>query len=143
MRRLGIALALLALSACGDDDDGGTAATPTPTARACTEIGCLDGVSVDVNRVPRGARVTLCIDGRCQPAQVAAPILYTVSGPLERSSGDAARISITVRRDGRTIARTAKRFEVRTERPNGPGCPPLCRFVNARFDFPSRTLEES
>jgi hypothetical protein len=144
MRRLGIALALLALSGCGDDD--GTArepSPPVPTAQPCTEIGCLDSVEVDVNRAPRGARVTLCIDGRCQPAQTASPVIYSVRGPLERSSGDAVRVSITVRKGGRTIARETKRFAVQTDRPNGPNCPPVCRFVHASFDLPSRTLRQS
>jgi hypothetical protein len=142
MRRSAIALVLLALSGCGGDGDG-DAAEPAPTARACTEIGCVDSVDVQLKRVPRGARVRLCVDGSCQPAKRAgSPRLYSVNAPLERGSGDRVRVTVTVRTAGRTIARVAARFTVRTARPNGPGCPPVCRFVNASFDVPSRTLQE-
>jgi hypothetical protein len=141
VKRLAAALALLLLAGCGDEvPEGGPAPGPGPTDRACTEIGCVDSVAVDLDRVPRGARVTLCVDGRCQPAQ--APQLYTVSAPLERGSGERVRVTVTVRRGGRTLARAAKTFAVRKDRPNGPGCPPVCRFVNASFDVPSRTLQE-
>ena len=141
MKRLAVALALLPLAGCGEVPGGGPA--PSPVPQACTEIGCLDSVAVDLDRVPRGARVTLCVDGRCQPAQESSPQLDTVSAPLGRGSGDRVRVTGTVRRGGRTLARAAKTFAVRKDRPNGPGCPPVCRFVNARFDVSSRTLQET
>jgi hypothetical protein len=144
VKRLAVTLALLALAGCGDEvPAGGPAPGPGPGQRACTEIGCNDSVSVDLDRLPRGARVTLCVDGRCQPAQDVSPQLYTAMAPLARGSGNRVRVTLTVRRGGRTLARVAKTFAVRKDRPNGPGCPPVCRFVNASFDVPSRTLQES
>ena len=140
MGRFAIALALLALSGCGDGAGG---PAPEPTGRTCTEIGCVDSVDVQVKRMPRGGRVRLCVDGRCQPAQPGSPDLHSVAAPIERGSGDRVRVTVTVRRGGRTLARVAKTFAVRKDRPNGPGCPPVCRFVNASFDVPSRTLQES
>ena len=144
MKRLAVAVALLALAGCGDEvPGGGPAPGPGPGQRACTEIGCNDSVAVDLDRVPRGARVTLCVDGRCRPAQEPSPQLYTVMAPLERGSGARVRVTVTMRRGGRTLARVAKTFAVRKDRPNGPGCPPVCRFVSAEFDAPSRTLRET
>jgi hypothetical protein len=143
VKRHAVALALLLLAGCGDGvPGGGPAPGPGPGQRACTEIGCDDSVAVELDRVPRGARVTLCVDGRCQPPQDVAPQLYTVTAPLRRGAGDRVRVTVTVRRGGRTLARAAKTFAVRKDRPNGPGCPPVCRFVNASFDVPSRTLQE-
>ena len=140
MRKLGIAVALLALAGCGDEEP---AATPTvePPVRACTEIGCSDGVYVELHDVPRDAEVTLCVDDRCRPARAGAPGLGQVDAPLGSAAGDAVRVAITVRRDGRTIARGAERLEVRTEQPNGPGCPPVCRMVTARFDMAAESLQ--
>jgi len=140
MRRLGIALALLALGGCGDEEPE---ATPTvePPVRACTEIGCSDGVYVQLSDVPRDAEVTLCVDGRCRPARAGAPGLGQVDAPLGRAAGETVRVAITVRRGGRTIARASERLEVRTERPNGPGCPPMCRMATARFDMAAESLQ--
>lgn len=135
MRRLVIAVALLALAGCGQDDEGGAA---EPPARACTEIGCFDSARVVLDGAPAGARVTLCVDGRCERARSG---LGEVGARLARDGGDVVRVTVTVRKGGRTIARASERLPVRTERPNGPGCPPVCRFVTARFDVPSGTLE--
>ena len=138
MRRAIIALAVLATAGCGGDESG---AEPAPTPRACTEIGCSDGVYVELSRVPRDARVTLCVNGRCRRARAAGPGRWQVDAPLGPAPGDAVSVAVTVRRGGRTIARAAERLAVRTVQPNGPGCPPVCRMVTARFDVPAATLE--
>lgn len=136
MRRLAIALALLALAGCGDD---GAADEPTP--RACTEIGCNDLAEVRFEELPRGRLwIRLCADGRCELIRGDGRGLVQASVRLAQGSGDTVRVSVTIRRRGRTLLRVAERLPVTTSRPNGPGCPPVCRSVRAQLDFEARAL---
>jgi hypothetical protein len=61
--------------------------------------------------------------------------------PLPRTTGDTARVSVTIRKGGRTVARVSERLEVATVRPNEPNCPPVCRFIDARLDVRHRLLQ--
>ena len=127
-------VALLALAGCGGDD----ADTSSPPQRGCTEIGCApEGVEVDVQGLPAGnVEVALCVeDRRCVTGGT------PITGVLPKR-GDRVRVTMIVREDGREVARVTQRLPVRVSRPNGPDCPPPCRYVRARFDVPSGALEE-
>jgi hypothetical protein len=127
--RLAIAVALLALPSCGDD-------------RACTLIGCDESsAQVRLSGLPRGAvEVRVCVDDRCHTASVLREG-SVASVRLEHELGDRARMVVDVRRRGRVIARGAAEVPVKTSRPNGPDCPPVCRLAAARLDVASGRLE--
>jgi hypothetical protein len=133
--RLGI-LAALALAGCGD---GGS------QDRACTEIGCApDGVLVEFHGVPDGkAEVVVCVENRkCVRQERRGEPLQALTDVLPPGT-DRVRVAVIVRKDGRAIARVARRFPVRVSHPNGPDCPPTCRNVRLRFDVPAGRLEEA
>jgi hypothetical protein len=141
----GLAAALLALAGCGDDgaDAPRATATPTPPADglACTEIGCNDIAQVEFVRAPRGrVQVRMCVEGRCQTSVSRGRAPEALGIPLPVSTGDRVRVTVTMRRNGRTVARVDERIPVRTVRPNGPDCPPVCRIANARLDVATGTL---
>ena len=146
MRRLAITLALLALAGCGDDEGGDAPrATTTPTppgdGLACTEIGCNDIAQVEFAEAPSGrVEVRMCVEDRCQTSVSRGQPPVALGIPLPASEDDSVRVSVTVRRNGRTLARAAERIPVTTTRPNGPDCPPVCRIANARLDVASGTL---
>lgn len=143
MRRLGIVLAALVLTGCGDEgaaDEPPPRETP-PATRACTEIGCNDLAEVRFVRMPRGRLwIRLCADQRCELIRSDGRGLVRTGVPLAGGTGDTVRVSVTVRRRGRTLLRVAERLPVVTSQPNGPDCPPVCRSVAARFDFAARAL---
>jgi hypothetical protein len=137
---LGLALAL-ALAGCGDRNRSDT--TATPTEQACTEIGCApEGVDLDFQRTPTGnVEVVLCVEDRkCVRDESRGAPLQNIGDFLPKRI-DRVRVAVIVRKDGREIARVARRFPVRISRPNGPDCPPPCRYVRLRLDVPTRTLE--
>jgi hypothetical protein len=139
MRRLGIALALLALAGCGDD---GAADELPPAARACTEIGCNSLAEVRFVKMPRGRLwIRLCADERCELIRSDGRGLVRTGVPLAEGTGDTVRVSVTIRRHDRTRLRVAERLPVETSRPNGPDCPPVCRYAASRLDVATGRLE--
>ena len=143
----GLAAALLALAGCGGDGGGDAPrATATATAPAdglaCTEIGCSNVAQVEFARAPRGrVEIRMCVEGRCQTSVSRGRAPVALGIPLPESPGDRVRVTLTMRRNGRTVARADEQIPVRTVRPNGPDCPPVCRMANARFDAALGTLE--
>jgi len=141
--RLGI-LAVLTLAGCRDGDSA-QAPTATPAQRACTEIGCApEGVELDFQRIPSGnVEVVLCVEDRkCVHEEGHGAPLQLVGDFLPKGI-DRVRVAVTVRKDGRELVRLTRRFPVRISRPNGPDCPPPCRYVRLRLDVPTRTLEDA
>ena len=146
MRRHAITLALFALAGCGDDGGGDApraTATATPPAGglACTEIGCSNVAQVEFEGAPRGrVEVRMCVEDRCQTSVSRGQPPVALGIPLPESVGDSVRVTVTMRRNGRTVARVDEQIPVRTTRPNGPDCPPVCRQASARFDVGTETL---
>ena len=83
----------------------------------------------------------MCVEGRCQTSVSRGRAPVALGIPLSESPGDRVRVTLTMRRNGRTVARADEQIPVRTVRPNGPDCPPVCRIANARFDVALGTLE--
>jgi hypothetical protein len=144
VRRPAITLALLALAGCGDDGEAPRAtatATPPSGGLACTEIGCSNVAQVEFEGAPRGrVEVRMCVEERCQTSVSRGQPPVALGIPLPQSVGDSVRVTVTMRRNGRTVARVDEQIPVRTTRPNGPDCPPVCRQANARLDVATKTL---
>jgi len=121
-----LALATLALAGC---------ATPE---RMCTLIGCVDGLTVDFTGV-QPASYTL--EAR---AAGHAPVTIDCSSDQAtiqcRPDGTfladftPEEVTLHVTWDGGEVERTVR--PVYTEsRPNGPDCPPVCRFGEVTIDL--------
>jgi hypothetical protein len=145
--RLGfVAVALLVLpgaafsgSACSGDPGGG--------GRACTEIGCEDGVTFTFGAgALAGAAapvvLTACIDDQCTKEVVRRRDLRSWSQAMARAPAES--LDPTVRHtasltvvDGRgmTVFWTTRTVKLRTTRPNGPGCPPSCHQAQVAVDL--------
>jgi hypothetical protein len=131
--------------------------------RACTEIGCENGLTVHVTpaaRWPHGAyRFVVEADGMSVTCSGSLPlsdcatralacdregvVTITESGcalpPNEHALGDLhlpgapASVTVEIFRDEGTIARETFAPTYRTIQPNGPGCEPTC--TQARVDL--------
>ena len=127
-----VALALAAVGA-------GSGADPPPIA--CTEIGCVSGVHIQLDSLPAEARsARVCVDGRCgrkQPLPPESGGSGFVEARLPRGKRR-ADASVGVRivlldREGRVLARSRTRGRVRRTQPNGPSCPPICFQVGLHY----------
>ena len=82
----------------------------------------------------------MCVDDRCQRSASRGQPPVALGTSLPESGGDSVRVSVTMRRNGRTVARVVEQIPVETTRPNGPDCPTVCRLANARLDVETATL---
>lgn len=141
---------------------GALAGTPAAWAMeplACTEIGCVDGLTLTVvpeYRWQPGAYVfRLTLDGRTVTCKGSLPlkacgtpsltcdgegVMMTESGcalpPEAQGFGDVhvengpRQVAISITRDGQTLVDKTVTPTYRTSRPNGPRCAPECRQAN-------------
>lgn len=123
---------------------------------ACTEIGCADGLSVQVTPAapwpPGSYRFLFEVDGEALTCTGALPlpecgtpaitcdregiVMITESGcalpPSQHGFGDVhfpggpETVTVEVQRDGRALARQTFTPTYHTVQPNGPGCEPIC-----------------
>lgn len=139
--RLGTALLLGALAGCGDDD--APRATPPPPARACTEIGCGPPSAIVELSGMRAEPVTvkICAEQRCATLRSRGDQLTEVNVGLPEDAGESVRVLVEVRSGRRVVTKQAAVVPVKSSRPNGPGCPPVCKFARARLDVATGVLE--
>jgi hypothetical protein len=130
MRRLVLALALLALAGCGDDGEAG-----------CTAAGCSSGAFVELSNLPdKPVRVKVCVAGRCETQRADAALSF---GRVEvaKLPGETARVTVEVRSGGRLLVRRTAAIPVEEFAPNGRECGPICRIARATLDLRTGRLE--
>src|SRR5688572_10447594 len=127
-------LLLAALPGCGE-----------APAAACTEIGCLPAsAQVLISGLPDAqGSVKLCAADRCRTVRGPRRQLTRVVVDLPETTDERVRVRIVVRSGGRVVAHDAALFTVETLRPNGPDCPPVCRFARGRLDIDTGRLMPS
>lgn len=132
--------------------------------QACTEIGCLDGLtistSLDYVWKPGKYNFDFLIDGRAVKCTGALPlkpcethsitcseegVMITESGcalPADAQGfgdimlGSGPRtIKLTITRDGESIAAGNWAPKYQTSQPNGPACGPVCRQATVKLDL--------
>lgn len=116
-------------------DEGGTAApSPAgaadgrPMATACTQIGCSDGLHVELDGFREEVELELAAGGETRTVTCLPP------GPCRHFVPDFAPAEVTAtaflgdREEERTFEP-----EYREERPNGRDCPPVCRQAEIRW----------
>jgi pimeloyl-ACP methyl ester carboxylesterase len=148
--------ASLALGACGSDKQ-------TNGMRACTEIGCVDGLSLPFSRPfrePGSYRLTLELDGASVTCQATLPFAGCTGGGscsapqvlLEQSgcalpssehtltglriTSTPANVRVRVDRDGAPVATGDFSPTYTRSQPNGEGCPPICQQASATLVVP-------
>jgi hypothetical protein len=109
--------------------------SPAPAQRACTMIGCEDGLAVEIDGTPQGAyRVEARAPGEsprvreCASPAACGQIFFAGFLPEE--------VTVVVTAGDATSSRTV-RPQVETVRPNGPDCPPTCRQARVTVPWPS------
>jgi hypothetical protein len=115
--------------------DAGTpppAAPPEPPTGAgptmCTQIGCSDGLNVELDGFDEELEVELTADGETRTVTCLPP------GPCRHFIPDftPAEVTATAFLPDREEERSFEP-EYREERPNGPDCPPVCRQAAIRW----------
>ncbi len=136
--RLASVLLVAALAGCGDG--GADSAVPD---HPCTEIGCgPSSASVELTGM-RAVPVTvkICAEQRCATLGSRGDQLTEVNVGLPENVGDSVRVVVEVRSGRRVLTKQAAVIPVETSRPNGPDCPPVCKFARARLDVAGGVLE--
>ena len=130
-----VALVAVAVAGCGDGGGGGGA--------DCTEIGCLPAsAQVQLSGLPStSAVVELCAGDECRTVRGTRSRLGRVSVALPRSVGDSVEVRVLIRSRGRVLAEDTAVIPVESTRPNGPDCPPVCRYARSRMDLETKQLE--
>ena len=145
--RLALLLAPLLL-ACGKTED----------TAACTEIGCQDGLFIELNRLtwePGVWTVSLTSDGVNTTCTATIPLDSTTPSSCDRTgyqlttagssldvseqaitdlyipSIDIAQVTIIVEHDGVEVFSDSVQPSYQTSQPNGPDCEPTCTSANA------------
>jgi hypothetical protein len=150
----------LALACTSKNPPPPSSPAPAPAARACTEIGCVDGLRIALEpsaRWPAGEyRFDFVVDGRpasctgklplpaCEQGGAltctGVPVQIGESGcalpASEHGFSDVgltsspARVKITISRDGQPIAERELSPVYQRSQPNGPDCPPVCNSAS-------------
>ena len=146
LRALSAALALAALTACGASSSG-------TGAKGCTEIGCVNGFTVDFTSPSWKAgvyEVTIDKDGTKVTCTTTLPftsqnpdhactapdVMLGISGSALPSdqhaltgvifTGTPKAVKLSLARDGKVLATGEYYPTYTTSRPNGPDCEPVC-----------------
>jgi hypothetical protein len=130
MRRRSLTIAGLLLAA---GLAAGQAACGT-AGRACTLIGCSDGLTVELaGSLPADYTVTARVDGAVVQ-RVECGAARDCRGEVFLEGVTAANVELEV-----TSGAVSERREVApsyaTVQPNGPGCPPICRQARVRIEL--------
>lgn len=103
--------------------------------RACTEIGCVSGLSILLVNPPAGVyHLQVEVPGeplrivRCGDAEGGC-----ASGTFFLEETTPAQLTIRLVSAGKAIASQTVRPKYDTFRPNGRRCPPLCRTARVQF----------
>jgi len=142
---------------------GCSGSSDSRSPRACTEIGCSDGLAVEFSRPLREAgsyAVTLDLDGERISCQSALPFASCSGGSpcsstkviLEQSgcalppnaheiiglrvTSVARTVSLRIERDGSEIASQSFTPSYVRAAPNGEGCGPICEQASATLAIP-------
>jgi hypothetical protein len=100
----------------------------------CTQMGCSSGIVLrlpEYTDLPKhAARITVCMDDRCQSSRLSRRWSGSSSIHIEdrRLAGPArVRVRVVVRdARGRKLLRRERRVTLTRNQPNGAPCPPTC-----------------
>jgi hypothetical protein len=114
----------------------GTMALPASAADnppVCTQIGCISGVLLSVERLPpETTRLVFCVDHRCTRARLRGK---APGAKVKCEAGETAVVTVTARdRDRKLVARVRKTIPLEAHQPNGPSCPPTCYGASVELD---------
>ena len=160
-----------ALSACAASGSppGSSPAPPahTDSLHACNEIGCADGLVIDLSPnaswAPGQYRFTIVTDGQTTVCEGALPLpacekpglRCTTNVAMIGESGCAIEpaahgfsdiriaskpqsVTVKIERDGQTIVDHTLAPTYQRSQPNGPGCPPVCDNAHAQISVAAR-----
>jgi hypothetical protein len=99
----------------------------------CNLVGCVNGLSIALSRVPTGAyTVQLLVEGEA-PREIRCPDPNRCSGPAFFFQNALPTVATVVVTTAAGEARQEVRPTYTTSRPNGRGCDPVCRNGTATF----------
>jgi hypothetical protein len=167
-----LGVAVLVVAACGgtttqapgssgSSGSSGAGSSGSSGARACTELGCQNGVTVDFSYTQPGAYVfVVTIDGDITTCKAALPLAQqpptacdrdavllglvgsmlpaaqqSIGGLILPTTLTAKSVTVKATRDGTLVGeKTFVPPYVVTPSPNGPGCEPAeCKLANVTF----------
>lgn len=96
--------------------------------KACTLIGCGDGLQVESTGLAPNQAIDVCIGDICVAAPAAGGLSFTEFATAAR----AVDVRVVIRESGVIVSEERRSVPVTVRQPNGDGCLPTCRFVTVR-----------
>ena len=129
MNRVPLALALLlvtTLAGCNSNEP----AMP----RACTLIGCVSGLQVEITgALPAAYSLRVDVTGSSTaPRTITCDAGTQCANPVMFEDFTPDSVVVELRADT-AVRRIEQRVTYQTSQPNGPGCPPTCRQAMIRI----------
>lgn len=114
----------------GDPSTAEPSPVPPPVATACTQIGCDDGLGVELDGFQEEVEIELTAGDETRTLTCLPP------GPCHHFVPEflPEEVTVTVFLPEGEERRTFTP-EYRDERPNGPDCPPVCRQARIRWEL--------
>jgi hypothetical protein len=112
----GIAVLLAFAGATGCRDENG---------KACTLIGCTDGLRVESAGLRPNQTIDVCVGEHCVSVRAGGGLGFAEIV----AASQVVDVRVVVREDGATVSDERRRVPVTVLKPNGEGCPPNCKVV--------------
>lgn len=105
---------------------GATSCSEGPE-KACTLIGCRDGLQVESTGLAPNRTIDVCIGDTCVSAAGGGLSFAEIV-----TTSPAVEVKVVVRENGLIVSEQRRSVPVTVLQPNGDDCPPRCRLVTVR-----------
>lgn len=114
---IAVALAFAGATSCSEEKE-----------RACSLIGCRDGLQVESTGLRPNQTIDVCVGDNCVSVQATGGLGFTEI----LAASEVVDVKVVVRESGALVSEERRPVPVTVLKPNGEGCPPMCKVISVR-----------
>ncbi len=104
------------------------------TPIACTKIGCIDGIALNLSSsLPNTAVVEIIYDGQTNTLSCAQG--NCINQTVFISNITPKTFTVRISNNGSILSESVHRPTYKNTQPNGPDCPPICKQVEVSINL--------